>query len=121
MNIRTLGALGASLYLGMSGIAHAATAERAPAGTLRDGTAAEVIELKGKNGVSARILTYGATLQSLIAPDSKGKKADVVLGHDTVQEYEAKQDFFGDANADKARQSLRRRNKADRYFRQGKA
>ena len=95
MNIRTLGALGASLYLGMSGIAHAATAERAPAGTLRDGTAAEVIELKGKNGVSARILTYGATLQSLIAPDSKGKKADVVLGHDTVQEYEAKQDFFG--------------------------
>ena len=95
MNIRTLGALGASLYLGMSGIAHAATAERAPAGTLRDGTAAEVIELKGKNGVSARILTYGATLQSLIAPDRKGKKADVVLGHDTVQEYEAKQDFFG--------------------------
>ena len=95
MNIRAISALGASLYLGMSGIAFAATAERSPAGTLRDGTAAEVIELKGKNGVSARILTYGATLQSLIAPDRKGKKADVVLGHDTVQEYEAKQDFFG--------------------------
>ena len=48
MNIRTLGALGASLYLGISGIAHAATAERSPAGTLRDGTAAEVIELRAR-------------------------------------------------------------------------
>ena len=68
----------------MSGAAHAATAERAPAGKLRDGSDAEVITLKGKNGVSARILTYGATLQSLIAPDSKGRPADIVLGHDTV-------------------------------------
>ncbi len=80
MNIRAISALGASLYLGMSGIAFAATAERSPAGNLRDGSAAEVIELKGKNGVSARILTYGATLQSLIAPDRKGNKADVVSG-----------------------------------------
>jgi aldose 1-epimerase len=95
MIIRALGLLGASLWLSASGIAFAATAQRSPAGTLRDGTAAAVIELKGKNGVSARILTYGATLQSLIAPDRKGKQADIVLGHDTVAEYEAKQDFFG--------------------------
>lgn len=95
MKLRALGAVGASLFLGMNGTSYAATAERSSAGTLRDGSAAEVIELKGKNGVSARVLTYGATLQSLIAPDRDGKMADVVLGHDTVGEYESKQDFFG--------------------------
>ncbi len=95
MKNHVIGAVSASLLLGMSGAADAATAERAPAGKLRDGSDAEVITLKGKNGVSASVLTYGATLQSLIAPDGKGRPADIVLGHDTVAEYEAKQDFFG--------------------------
>jgi aldose 1-epimerase len=95
MNLRAVNLAAASLWLSMSATAHAATADRVPAGTLRDGTTVEAIELKSKSGVSARILTYGATLQSLVAPDRKGHMADIVLGHDTVAEYEAKQDFFG--------------------------
>jgi aldose 1-epimerase len=74
---------------------HAATASRADGGLLKDGTRVDVITLSNANGVSARVLSYGATLQALIGPDAKGKKADVILGHDTAQEYEAKQDFFG--------------------------
>ena len=53
---------------------------------LSSGTGAEL---------SARILTYGATLQSLVVPDRDGKLDDIVLGHDSPADYEAVQDFFG--------------------------
>jgi aldose 1-epimerase len=71
------------------------TAERADAGTLSDGSRVEAIELSNGRGVTARVLTYGATLQSLVVPDREGKPGDIVLGHDTAAEYEAVQDFLG--------------------------
>jgi aldose 1-epimerase len=80
---------------GLANRAQATAAERVPAGQLRDGTPVEAIELRSKAGVSARILTYGATLQSLVALDRNGVAADVVLGFDTVADYEAKQTFLG--------------------------
>ena len=46
----------------------AAEAKQESAGRLADGTEAFAITLKAANGVSARVLTYGATLQSLMAP-----------------------------------------------------
>ena len=88
-------ALGLAALMGTSQVAYAATALRSLAGLLKSGATAEVVVLKNRAGVTARVLTYGATLQSLIAPDRRGRMADIVLGHDTVQEYEAKQDFFG--------------------------
>jgi aldose 1-epimerase len=78
-----------------SSLIYAAEAKRAPAGTLTHGTAVEAISLTSSRGVSARILTYGATLQSLIAPDRDGKPADVVLGHDDVASYERYPNYFG--------------------------
>ncbi|MEI4505234.1 aldose epimerase family protein [Sphingopyxis sp. CCNWLW253] len=76
-------------------MAHAATAERTPAGTTADGNPIEAITLTGTNRVSARILTYGATLQSLTAPDREGKLADVLLGYDDAADYVAKPNYFG--------------------------
>ncbi|MES3096563.1 aldose epimerase family protein [Sphingomonas aerolata] len=75
--------------------ANAAEARRTPAGTLRDGTAIEAITLSNAHGVSARILSYGATLQSLMAPDRAGKVADVVLGYDDLASYVDHPNFFG--------------------------
>ncbi|RZL70957.1 MAG: galactose mutarotase, partial [Sphingomonas sp.] len=75
--------------------ANAADARRTPAGTLRDGTAIEAITLSNAHGVSARILSYGATLQSLMAPDRAGKVADVVLGYDDLASYVDHPNFFG--------------------------
>ncbi|MES2303046.1 MAG: aldose epimerase family protein [Pseudomonadota bacterium] len=72
-----------------------AEAQRESAGTLADGTRIEAITLSASNGVSARILTYGATLQSLIAPDRKGQRADVVLGYDDAADYETHPNYFG--------------------------
>lgn len=71
------------------------TAERADAGTLRDGTRIEAITLSNGYGISARILTYGATLQSLVVPDRDGRPEDILLGHDTPAGYEAAHDYLG--------------------------
>ena len=87
--------LGLLVSVALAAQVQAATAERKSSGVLKDRSTAETITLSNAKGVSARILTYGATLQSLMLPDRKGKLADVVLGHDKVSEYEAVQDFFG--------------------------
>ena len=75
--------------------AHAATAKREAFGTLPDGTPVEAVVLTGANGVSARIMTLGATLQALVAPDRAGKLADVTLGHDDARNYIERPNFWG--------------------------
>lgn len=75
--------------------AMAATAKRSDFGATKDGTAIQAVTLTGANGVSARIITYGATLQALNAPDRTGKIADITLGYDTIAAYEAKTNYFG--------------------------
>lgn len=75
--------------------ADAAEAKRTPAGTLKDGTAIEAVTLSNAHGVSARILSYGATLQSLMGPDRNGKIADVMLGYDDLASYVEHPNFFG--------------------------
>lgn len=73
----------------------AATAEREAAGTLGDGTVIEAVTLTGANRVSARIISFGATLQSLTAPDRKGELADVLLGFDDAADYARLPSYFG--------------------------
>ena len=73
----------------------AAEAHREAAGRLTDGTPVEAITLSNANGVSARILTYGATLQSLVAPDRDGVPADIIIGYDDLASYEQKPNYFG--------------------------
>src|SRR5471032_1887101 len=64
------------------------TSEQGSFGTTRDGTAIEKYTLRNRHGMQATIITYGATLQSLIVRDNKGAGEDVVLGFDDVQGYE---------------------------------
>ena len=78
-----------------NGTAIAGEASRAPAGKLADGTAIEAITLKNSHGVSATILTYGATLQTMIAPDRAGKPTDILLGYDKLDGYVEQPNYFG--------------------------
>lgn len=90
------GILAAALALGVvHGSAHAAQARREPAGTLKNGVAVEAITLSNAHGISARILTYGATLQALMAPDRAGKIADMTLGYDDLASYESRPNYWG--------------------------
>ena len=85
----------ASAAVLMMGNAQAATPTRSAFGALSDGTKVEAVTLTNGAGMSAKIMTLGATLQSLIVPDKAGRKDDVVLGYDTAQEYLTRPNFFG--------------------------
>jgi aldose 1-epimerase len=86
---------GAGLMAMVAAQADAATARRESAGTLADGTAVEAVTLSAANGVSARVLTYGATLQAFSGPDRNGKVADVLLGYDDAKDYAEHPNYFG--------------------------
>jgi aldose 1-epimerase len=64
-------------------------------GHLPDGTAIERVRLYGDNGFEARLITYGAVLQSIFVPDRAGDLADVVLGRDDLEGYLAVRRFLG--------------------------
>lgn len=59
------------------------------------GTPVDLYTLTNANGLTAGIITYGATLTSLRVPDKRGQLADVVLGFDDVEGYVAKSPYFG--------------------------
>jgi aldose 1-epimerase len=66
-----------------------------PFGKTADGTPVERFTLSG-GGVTAKIMTRGATITELHSPDRNGKTADVTLGFDDVAGYESDANqFFG--------------------------
>jgi aldose 1-epimerase len=77
------------------GVAGAAEARRGEFGALADGTKIESVELVNGKGMSVRIITLGAAIQQLMAPDRQGKPADVVLGYATAQQYLDQPQYFG--------------------------
>lgn len=68
---------------------------RAPFGHMPDGTAVERITLSNGSGLSVSILTLGATLQAVHAPDRHGRHADITPGFPDVAGYLASTDYFG--------------------------
>lgn len=67
--------------------------ERVPFGAV-DGTAIDSYVLRHA-GITARVMTYGATLTELHVPDRHGASADVVLGFDRLDGYLAAHPYFG--------------------------
>ena len=57
-------------------------------GTSGKGEAVNKYTLTNSNGMKMVVIEMGAALQALYVPDSKGNLADVVLGYDTVEQYE---------------------------------
>lgn len=51
--------------------------------------------LKNNKGIEAVVISYGATLVSIQAPDRNGKMGDLVLGYDTLDGYEKDKSYFG--------------------------
>jgi len=64
-------------------------------GTMPDGTAVPSVTLVNRHGVSVTVIALGASLQSVIVPDAKGHKDDILLGHATLDDYLAKRQFMG--------------------------
>lgn len=86
----------AALLFMSTGILHALEAPKPePFGTTRDGVAVEAYVLDAGKGVRMKVITYGAIVVSLEAPDRAGRVADVVLGYSTLGEYEKGSPYFG--------------------------
>ena len=74
----------------------APSVSRAPFGALRDGRQVERYTLHAGGGLTVRVLTYGAILQELVAPDRDGEPANVVLGLPRLADYaERNEPYFG--------------------------
>lgn len=64
-------------------------------GTLASGEAVHAVTLTNAAGMSVRIISYGASIQSVCVPDAKGNFADVTTGYADIAEYVAQRQYFG--------------------------
>jgi aldose 1-epimerase len=64
-------------------------------GKLPDGREVYQYTLENRSGVTAQIISYGATVTALKVPDRNGKIEDVVLGYDSLQGYIDGTTYFG--------------------------
>ena len=66
-----------------------------PFGFTREGEKVHAFTITNETGASCTLLDYGATVQALCVPNRDGGLTDVVLGYDTVAEYENANYFLG--------------------------
>ena len=64
-------------------------------GETMDGTGVDQFILSNNNGMEVRIINYGGIITSWTAPDKNGDYKDIVLGYNTLAEYEAETPYFG--------------------------
>lgn len=60
-----------------------------------DGKQVDLYTLINKNGLMAKVTNFGAILTELHVPDRKGKMGDVVLGWDTLADYQKNDPHLG--------------------------
>ena len=65
-----------------------------PFGVTKDGTDVTAYTITNGRGIAVTVLDYGATLQSVVLPH-KGERIDIVLGYDTIGEYEQNDGYLG--------------------------
>jgi aldose 1-epimerase len=78
----------AALFLGSLHAGDLKRVEQADFGRTEDGSVVKLITLRNSNGMSAQIITYGAIIKELNAPDRDGHFTNVVLTTDSLQKYQ---------------------------------
>ena len=64
-------------------------------GKTSDGEAVEIFTITNSNGLRAKVMTWGAGLVEMHAPDREGTLADVTLGFDKLDGYLTRHPYFG--------------------------
>lgn len=64
-------------------------------GTLKNKTPITCFRITNASGAFVEILNYGAIIRSWTVPDKTGQLGDIVLGFDSIEEYEADATFQG--------------------------
>lgn len=85
------------LGVSLSSLAHAdLQVKKTDFGMTKDGTKVDLYSLTNSSGATVRLSTLGAALVGWDTPDRDGKLVDILLGFDTVAEYESdKNMYFG--------------------------
>lgn len=78
-----------------SGRGGALVIRREPFGKAPSGAAVDLYTFGSPRGVLVRMFTYGATLQSITVADRRGRRANVLLGFRTLDEYVKSSPYFG--------------------------
>ena len=66
-----------------------------PYGITRNGDKATLYTLMGESGMTVEITDFGGTLTSIKTPDRTGKLAEVILGYDSLADYEQADGYLG--------------------------
>ena len=69
--------------------------EKSVFGKTPQGETIDLFTLTNTHGLRARIMTYGAIVVSLEAPDREGQLDDIVLGYDDLEGYLQNSPYFG--------------------------
>ena len=78
----------------IAGALASAKVQKLPFGAA-DGKPVDLYVLSNSKGMTAKVMTYGATITEIDAPDRQGALGDVVLGFDSLDGYLSKEPFFG--------------------------
>ncbi len=92
-------AIASSLAFGLVlhvGAASLKRVEQSDFGTTKDGSPVKLVTLRNAKGMSAQIITYGAIIKDIQAPDRDGRFTNVVLSTSSMEKYES---GFGGAAA----------------------
>src|SRR2546429_4378676 len=68
---------------------------RKPVGSTERGEAVSAYTLKNAHGIELQVLDYGGIIVSLRVPDRTGRLGDVVLGFDSLADYQRGSPYFG--------------------------
>ena len=60
-----------------------------------NGREVTAVTIKNSHGMTLTCLNYGGIITKILVPDASGKVENVVLGFDTVEEYEKYSPYFG--------------------------
>ncbi len=64
-------------------------------GTTASGETVTQVTLRNANGIEVDVIGYGGIITRLVTPDRDGKPGDIVLGMDSLADYEAGTPYFG--------------------------
>ena len=68
---------------------------KASFGVTKSGVAINKYTLRNKNGMEVSVINYGGIITSIMVPDKDSVFEDVVLGFDSLADYEKDNPFFG--------------------------
>src|SRR5438067_11223898 len=85
----------AAVLLCGTGARGQAGVKKAGFGRTADGRDVDIYTLTNRKGAEARVITYGGAVVSLKMPDRRGRLDDVVLGFDTIEDYQKQTSYIG--------------------------